>query len=79
MIENVNFLIAHHAIFNVRNFEKSQMSESLMFLQGDRASSVASAASKASDLSNESGTHLECQVKRHHRLALVTLPLPLDA
>ena len=36
-----------------------------------------SAASEASDLCNGSGTHLECQVKRHHRLALVTLPLPL--
>ena len=30
-------------------------------------------------LGNGSGVDLECQVKRHHRLALVTLPLPLDA
>ena len=35
----------------------------------------ASAASEASDLCNGSGTHLEHQVKRHHRLALVTLTL----
>ena len=32
-----------------------------------------------SDLCNGSGTHLECQVKRHHRLALVMLMLTLDA
>ena len=37
----------------------------------------ASAASEASDLCNGSGTHLEHQVKRHHRLVLVTLPLSL--
>ena len=37
----------------------------------------ASAASEASDLCNGSGTHLEHQVKHHHRLALVALPLPL--
>ena len=42
-----------------------------------RASSVAS--SEASDLCNGSETHLERQVKHHHRLALVTLPLTLDA
>ena len=30
-------------------------------------------------IGNGSGVNLECQVKRHHRLALVTLPLPLDA
>ena len=30
-------------------------------------------------LENGSGTDLEHQVKHHHRLALVTLPLPLDA
>ena len=38
-----------------------------------------SAASEASDLCNGSGTHLEHQGKRHHRLALVLLLLPLDA
>ena len=37
----------------------------------------ASASSEASDLCNGSGTHLERQVKHHHRLALVMLPLPL--
>ena len=37
------------------------------------------AASEASDLCNGSGTHLEHQVKRHHKLALVTLTLTLDA
>ena len=37
----------------------------------------ASVACEASDLSNLSGGDLECQVKHHHRLALVTLPLPL--
>ena len=42
------------------------------------ASRQASVASEASDLCNGSGTHLERQVKRHHRLALVTLPLTLD-
>ena len=36
-----------------------------------------SEASETSDLCNGSGTHLECQVKRHHRLALVMLSLPL--
>ena len=50
-----------------------------------QASHQASAAGEASDLCNGSGTHFECQVKRHHRLALVTLQLhltldvPLDA
>ena len=33
----------------------------------------ASSASEASDLCNGSGTHLECQVKHHHRLVLVML------
>ena len=42
-----------------------------------QASRQVSAACEASDLCNGSGTHLELQVKRHHRLALVTLPLPL--
>ena len=42
------------------------------------ASRQASAASEVSDLCNRSGTHLERQVKRHHRLALVTLLLLLD-
>ena len=37
----------------------------------------ASVASEASDLCNGSGIHLEWQVKRHHRLTLVTLLLPL--
>ena len=36
-----------------------------------------STVSEASDLYNGSGTHLEHQVKRHHRLALATLPLML--
>ena len=44
-----------------------------------QASRQASAASETSDLCNGSGTHLERQVKHHHRLALVTLPLTLDA
>ena len=42
-----------------------------------QAARQASVASEASDLCNGSGTHLECQGKHHHRLALVTLLLPL--
>ena len=43
-----------------------------------QASHQASASSETSDLCNGSGTHLEHQVKHHHRLALVMLPLMLD-
>ena len=52
--------------------------EALSYNHTERqASRQAPAASEVSDLCNGSGTHLECKVKRHHRLALVMLLLPL--